>query len=244
MHDGLDKLRENLQARLDERGMSPRALSLAIGKNHSYVSQILNGKGGQPAVGALQAMARELDTTTEYLLGDTSDPRQVSSEVSVQDVPEGWTEARPREDGIPLVGTGDCADLVITDESGTEIEIDRASFDPDYHVRYIARPPALRGARGVYAIYFHGDSMEPRFYAGEIGIVEPNRPARIGDYVLAQLRERDGDDVTSVLVKKLVGRRGGKIVLEQYNPRTTFELPAERVKHLHVVLSPSAWLGV
>ncbi|MGX7896866.1 S24 family peptidase [Tsuneonella sp. HG222] len=235
-------MRERLQALLDRRGLSPRALSLAIDANHSYVSQLLNGRGGSPSAARLARLAAELGTTTEYLTGATDSPDQVRSEVSLGDARLDWRGSSPDLPGIPLVGTGDCADIELSAEGGEMVAIERSTFDPDYHVRLIARPPALAGARDIYAIYFHGESMEPRFEAGEIGIVDPGRPVRSGDYVVVQLRENGGKEVTSVLVKRLLRTTGDVYHLEQFNPRLAFTVPKSRVARIHRIMRQTDFL--
>jgi phage repressor protein C with HTH and peptisase S24 domain len=41
----------------------------------------------------------------------------------------------------------------------------------------------------AFAVILEGDSMEPRFYAGDRVVVAPNSEPRNGDYVLARLRD-------------------------------------------------------
>lgn len=230
-------LRQRLQDAMVSKKITPRALSLAIGANHSYVSQIISGKGGTPSALRLASMAEVLETTVEYLSGAASAPEQVRSEVSLSDKVLDWNGPPRGEPGIPLVGTGDCADLVVTETStNREILIERASFDPEFHTRYIARPPALAGARDIYAIYFHGDSMEPRYEAGEIGLVDPRRPVRPGDYVLVQLTNGEDADVVTVLVKRLVRQTAAEVELEQFNPPLTFALPKSKVARMHRIM--------
>ena len=78
--------------------------------------------------------------------------------------------------------------------------------------------------------------MEPRFYPGEIGLIDPHRPPGPGEYALVQLNTGDSDDVISVLVKKLVRRTSQEIVLEQYNPAITFAVPSARVQRIHRIM--------
>ena len=71
-----DLLRERLRERLDAAGKSPHAVSRAIGANPGYVRDLLDPeKTSTPSAVRLQALAGELDTTTDYLLGrmDTID---------------------------------------------------------------------------------------------------------------------------------------------------------------------------
>ena len=41
---------------------------------------------------------------------------------------------------------------------------------------YLVRPPILAGVATAFALYVEGDSMEPRYFAGELLYVNPNRP--------------------------------------------------------------------
>lgn len=226
-----------IRERLDATGKSMRGVSLAIGAHAGYVRDLLDPERfNVPAATRLQALAAELETTTEYLLGEASGHQQVASEVALGDKRIAWHGPEPSDPPIPIVGTGDCADLSVCDESGQMVEVERSSFDPDYHVRYIQRPPALRGARDLYAIYFQGSSMEPRYDPGDIGLVDPNRHVGPGDYVVVQLLEEGGRAVDGVLVKRLVRMTARELVLEQFNPPMVFTLPRSRVARVHRII--------
>ena len=229
-------LRERLAEAIDRKGITARTLSGAIGANHSYVSQLLNGKGGVPSASRLAALARELDVSVDWLAGQTSHRDPVLSEVSVLDRALPWRGPAPDLPPVPLVGTGDCATISFEDQSGNLLEIERCSFDSDHTVRMIARPAALAGSQDVYAIYFHGESMLPRFEPGDVGFVDPRRPAGPGDYILVQLNSGNDDDVVSVLVKRLVRATARELVLEQFNPPATFTVPRARVARFHRIL--------
>ena len=229
-------LRERLRERVEKSGQSPRALSLAIGANHSYVSQLLNGSGGMPSAARLRQLADQLGTTVEYFMGEAANPAQIGSDVILGDPIPNWQGPEPSGPGIPLMGTGDCADIELCDESGALIAIERSSFDDEFPIRMITRPPALRNARDIYAIYFQGDSMIPRFEPGELGIVDPRRPVRAGEYALVQLNDGANDAVQSVLVKRVVRQNADELVLEQFNPPVVFKVPKSRVARIHRIL--------
>jgi transcriptional regulator with XRE-family HTH domain len=236
MPNSAEILRERLAQAIDRKGVTERALSGAIGANHSYVSQLLSGKGGMPAASRLAAMARELDVSVDWLSGSSNQRDQVRSEVKLLEGPVAWRGPAPDLPPVKLVGTGDCATISFEDMGGNLLEIERCSFDADHTERLIARPPALAGARDVYAIYFNGESMLPRFEPGDVGFVDPRRPAGPGDYVLVQLNSGEDDDVVSVLVKKLIRATAKELVLEQFNPPAIFTVPRERVARYHRIL--------
>lgn len=232
-----DLFRARLQARLDATGKSKLAVSRAIGANDGYVRDLMDpAKRHLPTGSNLTVLARALETTVDYLMGTVTAPDPVISEVTIADRRVEWRGPQPDLPPIPLVGTGDCATIQFEDESGGMLDVERCSFNSDHTVRMIARPPALQGARDLYAIYFHGDSMMPRFEPGEVGIVDPTRPAAPGDYVLVQLNNGEEDHVTSVLVKRLVKASARELVLQQFNPPAIFTVPRARVARVHRIL--------
>ena len=239
MTNSAEILRSRLREAIEKKSVSPRSVSLQIGANHSYVSQILDGKGGMPSAARVMKMAEALDVSADWLLGEANSSEIIRSQVEVSEKQVEWRGTPRDELGIPLMGTGDCADLQVCDESGRMVSVERSSFDDEYPVLMFGRPPALRGAREVYGITFRGESMVPRFEDGEVGIVDPRRAPRIGDYVLVQLNAGDSDDVVSVLVKRLVRQNATEVVLEQFNPPLTFTVPASRVQRVHRILQPT-----
>jgi transcriptional regulator with XRE-family HTH domain len=234
--DTLEILRERLEERRRAKGISPRALSLAIGANHSYIAQLLSGKGGIPSADKLRAIAGVLETTSEHLLGESDYPGPIRSEVTLADRHMDWRGPPPGERGVPLHGSGDCAEMHFDNESGELVDIEGSSFDMDHEIRFVDRPPALRGNSKAYAIWLHGDSMAPRCRAGDVAYVDPRRPSGPGDLVVVQLNNGEHDGVAMVLVKTLVRQSAREIVLEQHNPPRRFVVPRERVHHLHRIV--------
>ncbi len=86
----------------------------------------------------------------------------------------------------------------------------------------------------AYALIVEGDSMEPRFLAGDRVICAPNSEPRNGDFVVARLKESG-----SVLFKrfKRAGHNGDTIRLESLNPDyDTVEYPANAFRIIHPVV--------
>ncbi|MED5546103.1 MAG: S24 family peptidase [Pseudomonadota bacterium] len=241
--------RELIVARISElvekTGQSARAVSIKATGKPDTIRDILRGKS-LPSAPTFARLAEALGTTTEYLAGASDAAEPVLSEVTINSIDDGHSRhiRQPNAPGIPLVGTGDCADIELTTEDGATIEVERSSFDPEYHVRYIQRPASLLGNPDVYAIYFHGSSMEPRFFAGEVGLIDPRRPAAPGDYVLVQISNGEGADVISVMAKRLVRQNSKEVILEQHNPPTTFTLPKKQVVRMHRIIPPTEQLFV
>lgn len=80
--------------------------------------------------------------------------------------------------------------------------------------------------------------MEPRFDSGRRLLVDPKRLPGVGEDVVVQLRGPtfDGEEVRHVLIKQLVRRRPGVVVLRQFNPSFEFDVPNEQVSAVHRVM--------
>lgn len=236
-----ETLLSRIDTRLEEIGKTRYWLSKEVtdGARHGVITDI-ERKGFLPSEPRLRRMAEALHTTTDFLMGRTDDPAQPTSEVSFRDVADGWRGRR--DDRIKVLGSGYCDDLSVDAESGA-VQIERLQLDLDHTIRLIERPPALWNAPDAYAIYFHGSSMEPRFYQGEIGIVDPRRPPGPGDFVVVQLNDGGSDTVVTVLVKQLERIAGGFVHLRQFNPDMRFKLPRAKVARLHRIASPTELFG-
>jgi phage repressor protein C with HTH and peptisase S24 domain len=93
--------------------------------------------------------------------------------------------------------------------------------------------PSLENVTEAYAVYVAGDSMEPRYYAGEVAYIHPLRPPRRGDFVVVQVIVEGS--ITGYL-KRYVGWREGELVVEQLNPPREITFPAPVVKDVHLVV--------
>lgn len=96
----------------------------------------------------------------------------------------------------------------------------------------ILAPPGLVGVREAYAVYVSGDSMEPRYYAGEVLYVNPRLPVRRGDFVVAQV-QYEGEDVPRGYVKRFVRMNDSGLVLAQFNPAKEMRFASAQVVSVH-----------
>jgi phage repressor protein C with HTH and peptisase S24 domain len=98
----------------------------------------------------------------------------------------------------------------------------------------VLAPPSLQGVPDAYAVYVVGDSMEPRYFAGETVFVNPRLPVRRGDFVVVQIAEPDGEP--AAYIKRFMVRDGRNLRLEQFNPKKTIEFPANRLISIHRII--------
>jgi phage repressor protein C with HTH and peptisase S24 domain len=99
----------------------------------------------------------------------------------------------------------------------------------------ILAPPSLQGVPDAYAVYVVGDSMEPRYFAGEAVFVNPRLPVRRGDFVVAQIAAGEGEP-PHAYVKRFTARDARHLRLEQFNPRKPLEFPVARVISVHRII--------
>jgi phage repressor protein C with HTH and peptisase S24 domain len=99
----------------------------------------------------------------------------------------------------------------------------------------ILAPPSLQGVPDAYAVYVVGDSMEPRYFAGEAVFVNPRLPVRRGDFVVAQIAAEEGEP-PHAYIKRFMARDARALRLEQFNPKKTLEFPVGRVVSVHRII--------
>lgn len=95
---------------------------------------------------------------------------------------------------------------------------------------YVVRPGGLEGVANGFALYVDGDSMEPRYFAGEILYVNPNRPVTKNCFVAVELGDGQG------LIKQFLRRSDDHIVLRQFNPAKDLRIAAKDVKRIYRIV--------
>ena len=98
---------------------------------------------------------------------------------------------------------------------------------------YLVRPPILAGVANAFALYVEGDSMEPRYFAGELLYVNPNRPITRNCFVAIELADGQG------LIKQFLRRNDDQVVLRQFNPAKDLRLAVRDVKRIYRITGSS-----
>lgn len=99
----------------------------------------------------------------------------------------------------------------------------------------IIAPPTLAEVSGAYAVTVSGESMEPRYFDGEVVFVNPKRRPVRGDFVIAQIHNPN-DGPPLAYVKRLVRYSEAGLVLEQYNPPKELRFEFRAVVSVHVIV--------
>lgn len=86
---------------------------------------------------------------------------------------------------------------------------------------YIERPGFIGSTAKAYAVRVIGDSMEPRYFTGEIVYAVRGILPRRGDFVVVQFKQ---DGSIRAFVKQFLALDNGIVRLRQYNPAEDFEI--------------------
>lgn len=213
---------QRVEEALERSGKTARAASLEATGKPDTIRNILRGVSANPRADTIRAIAVTLGVSSQWLLtGNDAAPASPA-------LPHPPRAALQMD--IPVMGTAAANHL-------------RGAFQFEGGVvDHVRRPPALSGARDVYALYVEGTSMEPRFRHGDLVFVHPHRPARIGDDVVVQIARNDG--ATKATIGRLVRRTGERVVIGKFNPAAEIELPAATVQAVHKVLDMAEIFGV
>src|SRR5262249_13016843 len=153
----MDAARSMIVSRVAELGLSLSELSLKVGKNHAYFQQFI--KRGVP-----NRLPEEVRGRVAEILG--LDERLLKAPPSPVRLFQLRTEPRsltPGSGWIPVYGHamgGKDGGFILSGNQVSEV----------------LAPPNLSHVPDAYAVYVVGDSMEPRYFAGEAVFVNPRLP--------------------------------------------------------------------
>nr|WP_317893157.1 S24 family peptidase [uncultured Sphingomonas sp.] len=240
MKSAPDILRERIEAKLLELNMSMREVSMAATGQPDAVRHILK-RGVMPGAARLDAIAEILGTSSDWLLGrENGIERTIPAEGGIS--PDTF---RRLPKTLPIYGSALGADIEYDDEAGVVVKVEQTEVHMVEAIDFMARPIGVTGRPDLYVVEVAGHSMEPRYDSGRRLLIDPKRSPGVGDDVVVQLRGPtfDGEEVRHVLIKQLVRRRPGAVMLRQFNPDATFAVPNEQVAAVHRVMPWDEALG-
>ena len=225
---------ERLQALRNRSGLTMDAVAQAMGmKGRSSVQRFFAAHTDSISITDAFKLAGALE-------GKGSPPIKREEVMAVVELPSEIIpnrEPAPRYMDIvrdvPVYGTA----MGTFREAGQGEEIEQTFLDYET-IDHFERPPGYAG-KMIYGFYIAGQSMEPRWDAGDPGYADPKRPPQIGDDVVVYLVRPDGNDgdgLEAVLIKRLVRQSASFIELEQFNPPMVFKVERRKVKAMHRVI--------
>lgn len=225
---------ERLQALRARSGMTMDAVATAMGlKGRSSVQRFF-------APHALSVSIADAIKLAAAFEGKGQPPIRREEVLGLADMPSEIIpnkEPAPRymdiSRDVPVYGTA--MGTFRGEDEGEAIEQTLIDYET---IDHFERPPAYVG-KAIYGFYIAGQSMEPRWDAGDPAYADPKRQPQIGDDVVVYLVRpdgADGDALEAVLIKRLVRQSASYIELEQFNPAMTFTIDRKKVKALHRVI--------
>lgn len=234
----LPDMKTPLALRIEERlaslGTNATAVSLKISDNKDLLRDIINGRTKNPRADTLRKVAAGLECSLEWLMDGDGEPAPP------------LLEGRPIPNSRPADVDYPYRSSLIKDIEvrGTIAGSMAGAFQFEGGVvDYVARPPGLANAKGVYALYVEGTSMVPEHKPGELRFVSAFKHPNIGDTVAITARYTPDGPYES-FIKTLVRRSTSKIIVAQLNPAAQIEFDPQYVVSMHKVLTMNELFGI
>lgn len=234
-------LKTNIERLLADRKTSKRKASLEItdGRNPDLIAGMLRHDVKSPGTRILKQIADYLGVSIEDLVSEGG-AAESSKGPTPHHAPFRSSEVRPAD--VPTPNRDDMAlDLPVYGTAAGSL-VGSFHFEGGV-IDYVRRPPGLTGAKGVYALFVTGDSMDPEHPHGELRFVHPGRPPGPGDTVIVQCKYRE-DGPIEAYIKRLVRRNADKLVTRQTNPAAEIEFELKTVVAVHKVLTMNEMFGL
>lgn len=219
---GMDAVRQLIVDKAPQYG-GLSALSKAVGRNHAYFQQFV--KRGIPLrlpEGVRGKLSRLIGVPEDALRGQDMATREPSPPPAPRNARIATSVELGRGSTVPLMGQGKAG------HNGSFVFNGQRIAD-------ILAPPSLARVQGAYAVYVIGDCMSPRYEAGEVVFVDPNRPVARGHYVVAQIAGEEGEPPDGY-IKRFVSFDDKRLKLEQFKPSKFLSFPKALVVSVHRII--------
>lgn len=222
----------NLRAIRTALGLTQPGLAASMGTTKNQLIKLESGDR-RLTQDWIEKAARATGVAVELFIKEDFDPTSVggraTSPVAADVGPRTPLTVQPQKGGRP--------DLAVRG-----IALGGKEGDGDFRLngdalQFIERPAGLINRPEAFAVILRNSSMEPVYKHGWPIFVDPKgRKPVEGEDVLVELHG-EGDEPGAAFVKTLVTRRGGQVVLSQYNPPPPeLAFPSERVKNVYRVI--------
>lgn len=211
LHDTIRDIIEK-SPHLTQRGLAER-----MGLNPAAVNRMLYGQRG--------IKAEELPVIESYL-GVRLDVPYPQGAAEPPARRGGFHETAPGyEASAPVPVYGYAAGSEGAGAKGAELNLANGEA-----VDWAPRHPAQVGIRDAFAIYVFSDSMEPRYFRGELVYIHPGRPPEPGKDCIIEMKNGDA------YIKTMVKRGDKALRVRQYNPAAESDVPLKDIKAVYAVI--------
>lgn len=192
--------RARLRDAREAKGMTPEQLAKAIG--YSDAGMYRNIEEGRSQMGEKMAIK------AAKILGIDVSELMAGSDHLIDRSPSGGTFGAVPDIRLPPGMTAKFVPLLSLAECGRNMTWTDEAYAGEGALVFDCKDPK------AFAVKLSGDSMQPKYDAGETAIIYPSFPPRNGDVVLARLDDDHGGDV----MVKLYQKSADVVTLSSYNP--------------------------
>jgi phage repressor protein C with HTH and peptisase S24 domain len=191
-----------LEKLLEAKNLSQSKLARRVGVSATTIWKLVNEPGAQGSK-HLHKIARELETTPEYLLGETNDPSPGARAEPI--------DADPDDDTVEVNALDVSYGMGGTYIDDNTVEIDKVKFSRSWLRNFTEAPPEmLFVAQGI------GDSMWPTIHDTDIVLVDRTETVvRMVDKIWAMSFGEIG------MIKRLRPKPDGTMVIVSDNPNVS-----------------------
>lgn len=223
-------LTERIKQRLATLNLTSEGASKKAGLDRSYLRALFE-RNASPTLKTLNKLATALETTPEWLMHGAGTAPHVPPAADVVDANIEIPSAGLMPRDIPVLG------VAAGSHTHGAFQMEAAIID------YVRRPPGVATAKDVYGLYVEGDSMAPLHRAGDLLLLHPGRPARIGDSVVVQFKTGECEYPEAML--GILHKRTPKCVeLQKLNPAAIVEIETRTIEAIHRTLTMNDLFGV
>ena len=206
--------RAKLKTAREAKGMSQAELARAIGYTDLGIYQNIEEGRSQ--------MGEKMAARAAKILGLELSELLDGSDHLIDRSPSGGTFGAVPDVRLPPGMTAKFVPLLSLAECGPQMSWTDDAYAGEGALVFDCKDPK------AFAVKLHGDSMTPKYDAGDTAIIYPSFSPRNGDVVLARLDDDHGGDV----MIKLYQSNGETVILSSYNevyqptsfPRTAFAI--------------------
>lgn len=204
-----------IRALRQERGYSMQDLAGKIGTSRSQIDKLEKGER-RLTLEWMQRLAKGLGCNVNDIFAG-SDQKSESPALMPGAIP---LPPQSLQKDLPVIGSA---------RGG----IHGFFFDNGRVNEYVVRAVNLTSVPNAFAVYVVGDAMEPRFFAGELLYINPNRPLSKDCFVVVEMQDGQG------LVKQFVRQDDQTITLRQFNPEKDIVLKKSDIKNVYRIVGSS-----
>ena len=214
-----DQIRKTLET---TEGLTQKGLAERMGINPAAVNRMLYGRRN--------IMAEEIPMIEDYLgvrlnlstptiSANTEYRQEQGTPYDASVVP--WLSSPKSEAKVPVYGiaTGDSQKRLL--------------FSADNVVDWVPRHPAQSGIDNAFAIYVSSNTMEPRYFQGELVYLHPGRPPEMNRDCIIEMKNG------TVCVRRFMRWNENKIRVAQFNPPEEKDISRDEIKAVYIVIGRS-----